>query len=416
MAKVAISDGHEMTTAGKRTPPIPELNWRVIHENEFNKTVALLLEKELLRCGFDVVNVSSTNNDSLEDRVNRANAEDADIFVAIHYNAYDGVFDDYDPEGISVRIYAKGGNAEKLANAVHKYLIQGTTQKDRGVVVNNFYVLRNTKMPAILTENGFMDNKREAMLMLDKLFQKEVAIEHAKGICDYFDVPYIKEELVNKHKIIGEVTATFEQAQAWARSKGASEEFIGLAPIFWQIAKDAVINPVGVYAQSAKETAFGNFGGVLDNTYCNPCGMKTTQGGGNYDPAAHQKFSNWREGINAQVDHLALYAGVLGYPRANTPDPRHFDFIKGTAHYWEDLGGKWAPSSTYGENIVTMMGQIEKMVVPETPEEPVENVSEWAKEAWLKAKNMGLNDGVGAKNPVTEEQLMVFFDKLGLLK
>lgn len=195
---VAISDGHEMTTPGKRTPPIPELNNRVIHENEFNKAVAVLLEEELKRCGLNVINVSNTDNDSLWDRVSRANNAKADIFVAIHYNAFDGKFDDYGPEGISVHIYKKGGESEKLAKCVHKYLVQGTEQKDRGIVVDNFYVLRNTVMPAILTENGFMDNKREALLMIDEDFQKEVAIEHAKGICDYFAVKYIEEQAQEK--------------------------------------------------------------------------------------------------------------------------------------------------------------------------------------------------------------------------
>ncbi len=191
---VAISDGHELTTVGKRTPPIPELKNRVIHENEFNKAVTLLLEAELRRCGFDVINVSPTDNDTLSDRVTRANNAKADIFVAIHYNAFDGKFDDYDPEGLSVHIYGKGGKAEKLAKCVLKYLKEGKKQKNRGIQVNNFYVLKNTKMPAILTENGFMDNKREAMLMLNPDFQKEVAVEHAKGICDYFGVKYIFKE------------------------------------------------------------------------------------------------------------------------------------------------------------------------------------------------------------------------------
>lgn len=42
-------------------------------------------------------------------------------------------------------------------------------------------------------------------------------------------------------------------------------------------------------------------------------------------------------------------------------------------------------------------------------------VSEWAKYAWIKAVQNGVNDGVGPKNNITEEQLMVFFDRLGLL-
>lgn len=197
---VAISDGHELTTAGKRTPPIVELGGRVIKENEFNKAVAIILEQELRRCGFRTLNVSSTDNDTLEDRVKRANDAKADIFVAIHYNAFDGKFDAYDPEGISVHIYGKGGQAEKLANTVLEELLKGTPQKNRGVVVSNFYVLRNTVMPAILTENGFMDNKREALLMIDNDFRQEVAEEHARGICKYFNVEYVGNDRVETLK------------------------------------------------------------------------------------------------------------------------------------------------------------------------------------------------------------------------
>lgn len=43
------------------------------------------------------------------------------------------------------------------------------------------------------------------------------------------------------------------------------------------------------------------------------------------------------------------------------------------------------------------------------------NVSAWAKDSWLKAIDRGIQDGIGPKNNVTEEQLMVFFDILGLL-
>lgn len=60
-------------------------------------------------------------------------------------------------------------------------IFEGTVQNFRGVKEENFHVLRETNMIAILTENGFMDNKREALLMIDRAFQMEVAVEHAKG-------------------------------------------------------------------------------------------------------------------------------------------------------------------------------------------------------------------------------------------
>jgi N-acetylmuramoyl-L-alanine amidase len=190
---IVLDDGHGMQTAGKRTPPIPELGGRVIRENEFNREVVKYLDIELKRCGFRTLFVAPTDADtSLSARTNLANSNKADAYISIHYNAFDGKFDAYDPEGLSVHIYPGSKEGRKLAECILKYLKEGTPQKNRGIVENNFHVLRETKMVAILSENGFMDNKREALLMLNIDFQKEVAREHAQGICDYFGVKYIK--------------------------------------------------------------------------------------------------------------------------------------------------------------------------------------------------------------------------------
>ena len=192
--RVAIDDGHGMETAGKRTPPIPELNNRVIKENEFNRAVKKLLVLELERCNIDYVLLAEGDNDvPLANRVAIANKENVDIVVSIHYNAFDGKFDDYDPEGLSVFHHIGSVKGKRLAECVHKYLKQGTPQVDRGIKSADFYILKYTKAPAILIENGFMDNKKEALLMIDKDFQKEVAREIAQGICEYFGVKYVEE-------------------------------------------------------------------------------------------------------------------------------------------------------------------------------------------------------------------------------
>ena len=153
-------------------------------------------------------------------------------------------------------------------------------------------------------------------------------------------------------KIISETEVTAKQAEQWAKSKGATDTFVGLADLYWKYAAEhGNVNPAIAYLQAAKETGYGNFGGVLNESYKNPCGMKTIVGGSDIDPNAHQKFNTWDEGVQAHLDHLALYAGATGYPKSNTYDPRHFVTIKGTAVTVNALGGKWAPSLTYGEEI-----------------------------------------------------------------
>ncbi|AOR24545.1 N-acetylmuramoyl-L-alanine amidase [Clostridium taeniosporum] len=152
--------------------------------------------------------------------------------------------------------------------------------------------------------------------------------------------------------IISDTEVTVEQAEEWAESKGATSTFISLAALYWKYAEECGnVNPGIAYVQAAKETGYGNFGGVLDESYHNPCGMKTSKGGGDTDPNAHQIFSSWDEGVQAHLDHLALYAGAKEYPKDDTYDPRHFVTIKGKAVTVNALGGRWAPSAAYGKEV-----------------------------------------------------------------
>jgi N-acetylmuramoyl-L-alanine amidase len=162
----------------------------------------------------------------------------------------------------------------------------------------------------------------------------------------------IAQAVTTDNKIISSTEVTAKQAEQWARSKGATDNFAGLAQLYWKYASShGNVNPAIAYVQAAKETGYGKFGGVLNESYKNPCGLKTVVGGGDSDPNAHQRFNSWDEGVQAHLDHLALYAGADGYPRSNTYDPRHFVTVKGKAVTVNALGGKWAPSLTYGEEV-----------------------------------------------------------------
>ncbi|MBU3220681.1 N-acetylmuramoyl-L-alanine amidase [Clostridium algidicarnis] len=170
-------------------------------------------------------------------------------------------------------------------------------------------------------------------------------------------------------KILSKSEVTVKEMQDWARKSKATETFINLAPIYVNLsATHGGVNPAIAYAQSAKETGYGRFGGILDESFFNPCGIKTSQGGEDKDPLAHSKFKSWEEGISAHLDHLALYAGESSYPRKDTFDPRHFASIKGKATTVKDLGGKWAPSETYGLQIASLVKEIYKDVKPSESE------------------------------------------------
>ncbi|MCF8010846.1 MAG: glucosaminidase domain-containing protein [Clostridiales bacterium] len=177
--------------------------------------------------------------------------------------------------------------------------------------------------------------------------------ENTKTVLISFDKLTKEQDKSNNTPIISSAKIGVKQAQQWAKSRGASDVFIELAELYWELVDShGGVNPAGAYAQAAKETGFGKFNGVVSENYKNPCGMKIHEGGANNDPGAHQKFNTWEDGVAAHLDHLALYAGAPGYPKNVTTDPRHFSVIKGRASSFEELGGNWAPSGEYGESLV----------------------------------------------------------------
>lgn len=193
---IALDDGHGMLTPGKRTPFIESIR-RYIPENEFNRAVVKFLDAELKRCGFKTLLTAPTDDDTpLNTRIKKANDAKVDLFISIHYNAVDGKFDGpgKDPEGFSAHVHSLLYESAKFAKIALKHLAGGTVQKNRGLVQQNLAVTRDTKMPAVLFELGFMDNSREALLMIDASFQKECAMELARAVCEYYGVKYVAAE------------------------------------------------------------------------------------------------------------------------------------------------------------------------------------------------------------------------------
>jgi hypothetical protein len=146
--------------------------------------------------------------------------------------------------------------------------------------------------------------------------------------------------------IMGAPIASLEKAMTWAKNFPVLSCVI---PIYYALAPDLGVRPDVAVAQAAKETNWGRFTGVVPRSHNNWCGLKTRSGGGNSDPNAHAQFPNDVVGVRAHLEHLHLYAvgQVL-----NPVDPRHFNSVAGKAPTVEKLGGKWAPSSTYGQSIV----------------------------------------------------------------
>ncbi|MDQ0114341.1 N-acetylmuramoyl-L-alanine amidase [Paenibacillus harenae] len=187
---IAICDGHGMETPGKRTPMLPD--GKVMKENEFNRDVAKLLDVHLRRCGFRTLLVAPTDVDTpLSVRTALANKEKADFYISIHANAYgSGGFNSV--RGIETYHYPGSTKGKAAAEILHRHLIAGTALPNRGVKEANFEVLRETTMPAVLVEAGFMTNAQDSALLLSDAYRTECAEELARGICELYGVAYVR--------------------------------------------------------------------------------------------------------------------------------------------------------------------------------------------------------------------------------
>ncbi|GIO28312.1 N-acetylmuramoyl-L-alanine amidase family protein [Ornithinibacillus bavariensis] len=113
------------------------------------------------------------------ERPNFANSLSADIFVSIHGNTFD------DPTVSGTETYYYHQNSKLLANKIHQQLIEVTGFRDRGVKKENYFVLKDTTMPAVLLEVGYLTNPQEEEKLLSEQFQQSVAEAIRDGIMDY---------------------------------------------------------------------------------------------------------------------------------------------------------------------------------------------------------------------------------------
>lgn len=169
MVKIALDAGHGPETAGKRSPD------GTLREFTFTSSVAEMTRRLLVQEGYGVVLTHDLHRDvPLAERVATATKEHASLFVSIHANAFGAGWND--AAGIETYTFPTAAKeTTMLASLIQHSLILGTNQKDRGVKKADFYVLRETRMPAVLIECGFMTNLSEMGLLKKKSYQLQCA-------------------------------------------------------------------------------------------------------------------------------------------------------------------------------------------------------------------------------------------------
>lgn len=156
-----------------------------ITEKKLALSTALQTKKYLEQLGYKVILTRSQDVFiPLAKRVYIANSRHAEIFVSVHFNScptkdISGIEVFYSDSAIEKKKIA----SRKLAHSLLSSIVARTSAKSRGVKRANFVVTRDTKMPAVLVEGGFMTNTLE----LNHLRQQDYLDKISKGIAEGID-------------------------------------------------------------------------------------------------------------------------------------------------------------------------------------------------------------------------------------
>ncbi|NQH33282.1 YSIRK-type signal peptide-containing protein [Streptococcus suis] len=175
-----------------------------VYEKNLVMSVANKLKNNLLQMGYNVL-MSRTGDayvDFVTERSRRANQSNADLFVSLHFNATGAgitnasgietywyqAYPEYQPKINQAKHNDPTRLAESqvLANKVQANLVRETGAVNRGVKRNTFAVLRETAIPAVLVEMGFMDNPAELQKIKQDSYHVRLAKALAQGINEWY--------------------------------------------------------------------------------------------------------------------------------------------------------------------------------------------------------------------------------------
>ena len=154
--------------------------WRRVYEKHLALDTSVRLEKHLKRMGYRTV--MTRRGDyflTLPQRCQIANRYRDAIFVSVHFNYT------WKQDVSGLETFYHNSEGQKIANQVQNRMIRYTRAEDRKEKFARFYVIRNTNMPSILVEGGFVSNEAERNRMKSARFREALARAIADGIQRY---------------------------------------------------------------------------------------------------------------------------------------------------------------------------------------------------------------------------------------
>lgn len=249
----------------------------VFVESDYNRRVGNLVIQKLKDKGHTVINCTIDSGcidmyDSLGKRVNIANNNNVDIYCSIHFNGGGG-------EGTETYLANRSAFLSNdtynknyaIAKNVNDKVVSSCNFKNRGVKHEDFYVIYNTKAPAILVEVCFCDSKND----FNKLNVEKVAIAICEGLTneDYSSVktptptPTVSEELYRVRKSWVDVSS---QVGAYKSLENAKKECDSRNGYFVFNSNGARVYPVTIYSNEyivETKPESGNFTCTEDKIY-----------------------------------------------------------------------------------------------------------------------------------------------------
>ncbi|WP_432352595.1 N-acetylmuramoyl-L-alanine amidase family protein [Sporosarcina sp. A2] len=182
--KIVLDAGHGLLTPGKQTPD-GEKEW------VFNNAVLLAVQAKLFTVKtvqlLRVDDSTGKTDDPLKQRTDRANAWNADLYLSFHHNAHTGVWGDWGGvETFTFDSDKANPQSVELARRIQPRIVQAMQLRDRGVKKKNLHVLRETRMPSVLIEGGFMDSRTDIRALRNPLLLKAQGEAIADAVVDYY--------------------------------------------------------------------------------------------------------------------------------------------------------------------------------------------------------------------------------------
>ncbi len=160
-------------------------------EKDINLKIALKIKKLLEEQGISVMmtrsadeRLSETQTEDLKARTEIMNRSNAALAVSIHQNS----FRDSSVSGAQVFYYPDSDEGRKAADAIQEELNDMQPDNRKEVKANDtYYILKNTEIPVVIVECGFLSNYTEAEKLADDSYQSVVAGTVVRGILQYIN-------------------------------------------------------------------------------------------------------------------------------------------------------------------------------------------------------------------------------------